>query len=188
MSRMAVSWDTPGNEPLTGRLRGQRGSMTGMHYEGDEKKLPDLEKPPLPPSVAAGHHGGSSGHLMNEFVMAILEDRKPLVDIAMALNMTVAGIVAHQSALKGGELMKMRQYKWPRHERLLVGRAEPLGELPQVADDGLAAGGGKVVVVQEAGKAGCLVLADRDALEKTIRRVFHGLSPRIGHESDAFGS
>ena len=40
---------------------------------------------------------------MNEFVTAILEDRKPLVDIAQALNMTVAGIVAHQSALKDGE-------------------------------------------------------------------------------------
>ena len=41
---------------------------------------------------------------MNEFVTAILEDRKPMVDITLALNMTVAGIVAHQSAGKGGEL------------------------------------------------------------------------------------
>jgi predicted dehydrogenase len=114
MSRMAVSWDTPGHEPLTGRVRGQRGSMIGVNYEGDEKNLPDLAKPPLPPSVARGHHGGSSGNLMNEFVTAILEDRKPLVDIAMALNMTIAGIVAHQSALKGGELMTIPQYKWPK--------------------------------------------------------------------------
>ena len=58
-----------------------------------------------------GHHGGSSGNLMNEFVTAILEDRKPLVDIVMALNMTVAGIVAHQSAFKDGELMKVPQFK-----------------------------------------------------------------------------
>ena len=35
----------------------------------------------------------------------------PLVNIAWALNMTVAGIVAHQSALKDGELMKIPQYK-----------------------------------------------------------------------------
>lgn len=47
---------------------------------------------------------------MNEFVTAILQDRKPLVDIAQALNMTVAGIVAHQSALKDGERMKIPQY------------------------------------------------------------------------------
>ena len=48
---------------------------------------------------------------MNEFVTAILQDRKPLVDIALALNLTVAGIVAHQSAVKDGELMKIPQYK-----------------------------------------------------------------------------
>ena len=47
---------------------------------------------------------------MNEFVEAILEDRKPLVDVAQSLNMTVSGIVAHQSALKDGELMKIPQY------------------------------------------------------------------------------
>jgi hypothetical protein len=88
--------------------------MTGMKYEGDEKTLPDLVKPPLPPSVATGHHGGSSGNLMNEFITAILEDRNPMVDLAMALNLTVSGIVAHQSALKGGELMKIPQYKWPK--------------------------------------------------------------------------
>jgi hypothetical protein len=48
---------------------------------------------------------------MNEFVTAILQDRKPLVDVAMALNMTVSGIVAHQSALKDGELLKIPQFK-----------------------------------------------------------------------------
>ena len=47
---------------------------------------------------------------MNGFVTAILEDRKPLVDVAWALNMTVSGVVAHESALKDGELMKIPQY------------------------------------------------------------------------------
>jgi hypothetical protein len=48
---------------------------------------------------------------MNEFVTAILTNRQPLVDIIMALNLTVPGIVAHSSALKDGELMKIPQYK-----------------------------------------------------------------------------
>ena len=48
---------------------------------------------------------------MCDFVDAILRDRKPLVDVAQALNMTVAGIVAHQSALKNGELRKIPQYE-----------------------------------------------------------------------------
>ena len=95
-----------------GRVRGQRGSMTGMKYVGEEKNLPDLQAPPLPPKVAPGGHGGSHGQLMNEFVTAILENRRPLVDICLALNMTVAGIVSHESALKGGELLKIPQFTW----------------------------------------------------------------------------
>jgi predicted dehydrogenase len=110
MSRMAVSWDTPGNGGEMGRIRGQKGSFHGQ-YEGLEKNLPPTDRPPLPPKVEAGGHGGSHGYLMNEFVTAILEDRKPLVDVAQALNMTVAGIVAHESALKDGELMKIPQYE-----------------------------------------------------------------------------
>jgi len=44
-------------------------------------------------------------------VSAILQDTKPLVDIATALNMTAAGIVAHQSAMKDAELLKIPQYR-----------------------------------------------------------------------------
>ena len=87
--------------------------MVGMNYDGLEKNLPDLTRPGLPPTVDPGGHGGSHGYLGHEFVTSILEDRKPLVDIAMALNMTVAGIVAHQSALKNGELTKIPQYASP---------------------------------------------------------------------------
>ena len=110
ISRMAVSWDTPGFGGEMGRIRGQKGSFYG-EYQGLVKQLPRTDRPPLPPGVHAGGHGGSHGYLMNEFVTAILEDRKPLVDIAQALNMTVAGIVAHQSALKDGQLMKIPQYE-----------------------------------------------------------------------------
>ena len=109
-SRMAVSWDTPGTGGEMGRVRGEKGSFYGQ-YEGLEKSLPNPHRPPLPPGVAPGSHGGSHGYLMNEFVTAILQDRKPLVDIAMALNLTVSGIVAHHSALKDGETLKIPQYK-----------------------------------------------------------------------------
>ena len=110
MARMAVSWDTPGPESEDGRVRGQRGSMAGVNYSGEAKTLPRFERPPLPPSVSPGGHGGSHGHLMNEFVTSILQNRKPLVDIRMALNLTAAGIVAHQSAIKDGETLKIPQF------------------------------------------------------------------------------
>jgi hypothetical protein len=76
------------------------------------ENLPDTERPPLPPGVPAGGHGGSHGRLTDEFISSILQDRKPLVDIVMALNMTVGGIVAHQSAMRGGEWLKIPQYNW----------------------------------------------------------------------------
>jgi hypothetical protein len=110
-SRMAVSWDTPGRGGEMGRIRGQRGTVYGT-YEGlDKDKLPNIKRPPLPPGVQAGGHGGSHGYLMCDFVEAIIKDRKPLVDVAMALNMSVSGVVAHQSALKDGEILKIPQYK-----------------------------------------------------------------------------
>ena len=110
MSRMGVSWDTPGHGGEMGRVRGRKGSFYGK-YEGLEKKLPPTDRPALPPGVKPGGHGGSHGQLTSEFVTALLEDRKPLVDVAQALNMTVAGTVAHQSALKDGETMKIPQYQ-----------------------------------------------------------------------------
>ncbi len=110
MARMAVSWDTPGPESEAGRVRGEKGSYYGK-YEGLDKKLPPTKRPPLPPKVDPGFHGGSHGYLMNEFVTSIIQARNPLVNAAWALNLTVAGIVAHQSALKDGELLKIPQYK-----------------------------------------------------------------------------
>jgi predicted dehydrogenase len=117
MARMGVSWDSPGYGGEMGRVRGQKGSYYEDHgkfqpaEKGAEKNLPDVSRPPLPPSVSRGGHGGSHGYLMNEFIMAILENRKPLVDVAQALNMTAAGIIAHESAMKGGELLKIPQFK-----------------------------------------------------------------------------
>jgi predicted dehydrogenase len=112
MARMGRSSDTFGHgyESETGRVRGTKGSYYDK-YQGTVKNLPDGKRPPLPPNVPPGHHGGSHGYLTDEFVMSIIQDRKPLVDIAMALNMTVGGIVAHQSALKDGEWMKIPQYR-----------------------------------------------------------------------------
>ena len=79
-ARMAVSWDTPGHEGEMGRVRGQKGAVYGA-FQGLSKDLPRLKRPPLPPKVEAGGHGGSHGYLMDEFIRAIIEDRRPLVNI-----------------------------------------------------------------------------------------------------------
>ena len=117
MSRMAVAWDMPGLGGEVGRVSGEKGSFWHGGFQGLQEanefvaKL-NLKKPPLPPTVDPGGHGGSHGYLGHEFVMSILENRKPLVNIAWALNMTVSGIIAHKSAMKDGEQLKIPQYSF----------------------------------------------------------------------------
>ncbi len=55
-------------------------------------------------------HEGSHCFITHEFVDAVLKQRKPAVNIYEAVAYTAPGIVAHQSALKGGEQMKIPQF------------------------------------------------------------------------------
>ena len=52
-------------------------------------------------------HEGSHTFLTYEFIDALVHGRKPTVDVYEALAYTAPGIVAHQSALKGGQLIKI---------------------------------------------------------------------------------
>ncbi len=114
MSRMSMCKSIRGLTKETGRVFGEEGWMIGTDYFGPSKHLPDMTRPPLPPGVPAGGHGGSHGQLSHEFVTAILEDRDPLVDIYEALAMTIPGIVAHESALKDGESLPVPQFERPK--------------------------------------------------------------------------
>lgn len=67
------------------------------------------EKLPEALRVPSGH-GGSHTFITHEFVSAVLEDRHPTVNVWEAIAYTAPGIVAHQSALRGGEPMKIRDY------------------------------------------------------------------------------
>jgi predicted dehydrogenase len=109
-SRMLMCKGIHGLIVERGRVFGERGWMDGTEYHGSVKKLPDINRPALPPGVPAGGHGGSHGYLTDEFITSILADREPMVNIYEALAMTIPGIVAHQSALKGGEMLKVPQY------------------------------------------------------------------------------
>jgi hypothetical protein len=69
----------------------------------------DTEMLPEPLRHNSGHHG-SHTFLTHEFIDALLNERKPTVDINEALAYTVPGIIAHESALLGGELLKIPQF------------------------------------------------------------------------------
>ena len=60
------------------------------------------ERLPAPMRIGSGH-GGSHTFLTHEFIAALVENREPAIDLYEALAMTVPGIVAMDSARKGGE-------------------------------------------------------------------------------------
>jgi len=55
-------------------------------------------------------HGGSHPHLVHEFVSALVEDRNPWPDAPTSANWTCVGILAHESALAGGEIRRLPEF------------------------------------------------------------------------------
>lgn len=60
--------------------------------------------------IQGGGHGGSHPHLVHEFISAILENRDPWPNAATSANWTCTGICAHQSAMKGGEIVRLPDF------------------------------------------------------------------------------
>jgi predicted dehydrogenase len=58
-------------------------------------------------------HEGSHTFLTHEFIDALIHNRWPAIDVYESLAYTVPGIVAHESAVKKGERLKVPQYKRP---------------------------------------------------------------------------
>jgi predicted dehydrogenase len=87
---------------------------------GFERKAPNFEQYKQPrwwktdvlpePLRHNSGHEGSHVFLTHEFIDALIHDRRSAIDVYEALAYTVPGIVAHQSALKKGELMKIPRY------------------------------------------------------------------------------
>jgi hypothetical protein len=55
-------------------------------------------------------HGGSHPHMAHEFLMSITEGRAPFPNAPQSANWTSVGILAHESALKGGELIRIPDF------------------------------------------------------------------------------
>jgi hypothetical protein len=70
----------------------------------------DLEGETHMSFTQGGGHGGSHPHLAHEFVMSIIEDREPFPNAAESANWTCAGICAHDSALRGGEIVRLPDF------------------------------------------------------------------------------
>ncbi len=61
--------------------------------------------------IQGGGHGGSHPHLANEFITSISEARPSFPDVYQSVNWTCAGICAHESAMRGGEIVKLPDFR-----------------------------------------------------------------------------
>ena len=115
--RASYIMDRPEGSPDT-LVRIARNGETSIDANGypegkvEQRPAPEanyMERLPEPMRVPTGH-GGSHTHLSHEFIQAIAEDRHPAVNIWEAIAYTLPGLVAHESALAGGERMKIPDY------------------------------------------------------------------------------
>ena len=60
--------------------------------------------------IQGAGHGGSHPHLVHEFVTALVEDRDPWPNAALSANWTCVGICAHESAMKGGKIVRPPEF------------------------------------------------------------------------------
>lgn len=55
-------------------------------------------------------HGGSHPHLVDAFVRAVVDGRPPRIDAPIAAAWTAPGLIAHESALRGGEALPVPDF------------------------------------------------------------------------------
>ncbi len=80
-----------------------------QHFTG--KGVYDLDDHSHLSFVQGGGHGGSHPHLAHEFISALIEDREPFPNAAQSANWTSVGILAHESAMQGGALIQLPDFK-----------------------------------------------------------------------------
>lgn len=104
------------------RVYGTQGSFENSHWcdkTGSTPLTPKQMRVPLPPEVedafravgrtseVYGGHGGSHPYLVHEFVEAVAQERQPAIHVWSAARYMVAGVMAHKSALRDGEILSI---------------------------------------------------------------------------------
>jgi len=84
---------------------GQDISRGILFIEGEDKVAREMDwhfsDPNAPEDAKKGGHGTSEYYLTNDFVNSIVNDTKPPIDAVRAADITLPGLIAQQSAMKG---------------------------------------------------------------------------------------
>jgi len=78
------------------------------HASANAGKLSEQERKDF-----LGGHGGSHAYLVHEFCDAIANDRRPAITAWDAARYTAAGVMAHKSAIAGGEVLDVPDWGDP---------------------------------------------------------------------------
>ena len=106
----------------TFRIYGTQGSFENARWCDKESSTPlsaEEMRQALPPEVedafravsrtsdVYGGHGGSHPFLVHEFVEAVAQERQPAIHVWSAVRYMAAGVIAHKSALRDGEILSV---------------------------------------------------------------------------------
>lgn len=61
--------------------------------------------------IQGSGHGGSHPHLAHEFLRSVAENRPSFPDVHQSVNWTMVGICAHESAMKGGQTIRIPDFR-----------------------------------------------------------------------------
>ncbi len=94
-------------------------SRDGMVFiEGEMDKhhpkttLCPIVDPHAPADARRGGHGTSEYFMIRDFLKAIATRTRPPIDAVLAADMTIPGLIAHQSAMRGGVWMDVPLMRW----------------------------------------------------------------------------
>lgn len=120
-SKMSFEWQLISNEEPIVHLGGEEAQhVTIPDYahllpEGirrfTQQFVYDMDEHAHLSFIQGSGHGGSHPHLANEMLMSIVENRDPFPNVFQSANWTSVGILAHESALKSGEIIRLPDYK-----------------------------------------------------------------------------
>lgn len=96
---------------VSGQMETDSAGFARAAAEFEKYEQVDWGKTMLPePLRHGGGHDGAEPFLTHEFIDALVNERRPAIDVYEALAYTAPGIIAHQSALKGGKTLKVPSF------------------------------------------------------------------------------
>lgn len=101
--KLSCYMDSSGGQPQAKR------GLSGGWEAWDVPNYWATDRLPEPMRHDSGH-GGSSAFLCAEFIDALVAGREPAIDVYESIAMTAPGIVAHESAMKGGVLLDVPSF------------------------------------------------------------------------------